>query len=164
MRPNELVVIDLNGNLVRGEGKPSSEIKLHLGIFRGRKDCQAVIHAHPPVATAFTVAGEDIPDNILPEAAMVLGSVVTVPFAYPGTEDVPRSLEPFLEDHKTFLLSHHGAAVMGADLMDAFHRMETLERIATILLNAKLLGKVRPMPNDAFDRLAPQTLNGSLKP
>lgn len=162
MKPDDLLVIDLNGNLVRGERAVSSEIKLHLAIYKARKDCEAVVHAHPPTATAFTVAEEDIPDNVLPEAAMVLGSVATVPFAFPGTDEVPDRLEPFLEDHKTFLLSHHGAAVMGKDLWDACYRMETLERVARILFMARLMNGVRPMPDHAFDRLLQTSLTGTL--
>ncbi len=162
LKPNDIVVIDSNGNPVGDSGSPSSEIKLHLAIFKARKDCNAVIHAHPPIATGFTVAGEDIPDNVLPEAAMVLGSVATVPFAFPGTDEVPNALDPFLEDHKVFLLSHHGAATMGKDLFDAYHRMETLERVAHILMVAKTLDNVRPMPDSAFDRLLATALNGNL--
>jgi L-fuculose-phosphate aldolase len=160
LRPDDLVLIDLGGK-PQGDARPSSEIKLHLAMYRARKDCGAVIHAHPPIATAFTVAGEDIPDNILPESAMVLGSVATVPFAYPGTDEVPAALEPFLADHKTFLLSHHGAAVMGADLMDAYNRMETLERIARVIWLAKSMGQVRPMPDAAFDRLLKTAFHGA---
>lgn len=93
LKPNELVIIDNHGNPIAG-GQPSSEIKLHLRILAKRKDCNAVIHAHPPVATAFALAGEDIPDNLLPESAYVLGSVATVPFGMPGTDDLPDKLEP----------------------------------------------------------------------
>ena len=161
MRPADLVVIDNHGNPV-GEGKPSSEIRLHLRMLAVRKDCQAVIHAHPPIATAFALAGEDIPDNLLPESAFVLGSVATVPFGEPGTDDLPNKIEPLLEDHKTFLLANHGAAVMGADLMDALFRMETLERVARLILNARLVGEPRPMPDKYFDHLLKVALHGRL--
>jgi L-fuculose-phosphate aldolase len=150
LRPVDLVVIDHRGNPT-GEGRPSSEIKLHLKIYAGRPDCQAVVHAHPPTATGFALAGEDVPDNLLPEAAIVLGSVATVPFALPGTDELPHRIEPLLEDHKTFLLSHHGAVVMGKDLLDAYNRMETLERIAAVILVARQLGPDRPIPHTAFD-------------
>jgi len=104
LKPNDLVVIDLKGNPVRDtDARPSSEIKLHLRCYQIRKDCQAVIHAHPQTATGFALAGEEIPDNLMPEAAIVLGSVATVPFAMPGTNEVPDLLEPLLPDHKTFL-------------------------------------------------------------
>ncbi len=161
MKPDELVVIDNQGKPVDG-GTPSSEIKLHLRILAKRPDCQAVIHAHPPTATAFALAGEDIPDNLLPESAYVLGSVATIPFAMPGTDEVPDAIEPLLEDHKTFLMSHHGAVVMGKDLTDAYNRMETLERISQIILTARQLDTPRPMPDRAFDHMLKVALNGRL--
>lgn len=160
LRPVDLVVIDNHGTSIEG-GRPSSEIKMHLGIYAKRPDCQAVIHAHPPVATGFALAGEDIPDDLLPESIVVLGSVATVPFCMPGTDEVPKALEPLLDDHKTFLLSHHGAVVMGKDLMDAYCRMETLERVATTILNAKRLSKPKPMPQKAFEKLQ-KSLDGRL--
>ena len=162
MDPTDLVVIKNDGTSVSG-GTPSSEIKLHLRAFLRRPDCQAVVHAHPPVATAFTVAGQDIPDDVLPESGYVLGPVAHVPFGYPGTDEVPDGLEPFLADHKTFLLSHHGAVTLGRDLWDACDRMETLERVATVLMYAHTLGRVLPMPPHAFDRLLGVALKGGLE-
>ena len=161
LRPADLVVIDNHGKSV-GEGTPSSEIKLHLRILSKRPDCQAVIHAHPPTATAFALAGEEIPDNLMPEAAYVLGSVATVPFSMPGTTEVPDAIEPLLDDHKTFLMSHHGAVVMGKDLVDAYNRMETLERIAKVILVAKQLGGPMTMPEKAFGQLLKVAMNGKL--
>ena len=160
LRPADLVVIDNHGNPV-GEGRPSSEIKLHVRMMQKRPDCMAVVHAHPPIATGFALAGEDIPDDVLPESCFILGSVASVPFAMPGTDEVPDLIEPLLEDHKTFLISHHGAAAMGRDLFDAYHRMETLERVAQVVLYARLIGEARPMPDRAFDRLQ-GFLNGRL--
>jgi L-fuculose-phosphate aldolase len=161
LRPDDLVVIDNHGEPVRG-GLPSSEIKLHLRILNKRRDCQAVIHAHPPVATAFALAGEDIPDDLLPESAYVLGSVATVPFGMPGTDELPDKLEPLLEDHKTFLLANHGAAVMGCDLLDACYRMETLERVARLILYARQIGEPQRMPDDAFQHMLKVALHGRL--
>ncbi|MCW5935733.1 MAG: class II aldolase/adducin family protein [Fimbriimonadaceae bacterium] len=162
LKPDDLCVIDLKGQPVGDSPAPSSEIKLHLVAYAVRPDCQAVVHAHPPVATAFTLAGETIPDNLLPEAGYVLGSVADVPFAFPGTEEVPEAIRPYLEDHKTFLLSHHGAVVLGRDIYDAYDRMETLERIATVIKHARELGATRPMPEAAFDRLLEVALSGRL--
>lgn len=162
LKPNDLLVIDHKGELVKGEGKVSTEYRLHTAIYSHRSDCQAVVHAHPPVATGFSLAGEDIPDNLLPESAVVLGSVATVPFAMPGTHEVTESISPLLADHKTFLLANHGAAAMGSDIYDAGYRMETLERVATVILHARNLGGPRPLPNAAFDYLLENALNGSL--
>lgn len=162
LKPNDILIIDLKGQLVKGEGKVSSEVKLHTVIYANRPDCQAVVHAHPPVATGFALAGEEIPDNLLPESAYVLGSVATVPFSMPGTQEVPDRIEPLLEGYKTFLLASHGAAVMGKDLYDACYRMETLERVAAVILHAKALGGAKPLPEKAFDFLLENALNGSL--
>jgi L-fuculose-phosphate aldolase len=161
MRPSDLVVIDNHGNPV-GEGKPSSEIRLHLRMYALRKDCQAVIHAHPPIATGFALAGEDMPDDLLPESAFVLGSVATVPFGEPGTDDLPNKIEPLLEDHKAFLLANHGAVVMGSDLTDALFRMETLERVARVIMVAKQLGEPKPMPAKYFEHVMKVALHGRL--
>lgn len=160
MKPDELVVIDNHGLPTDGKA-PSTEIKLHTRIYKLRPDCQAIVHAHPPVATGFALAQESIPDDLLPEAGMVLGSVATVPFGFPGTEELPDAIEPLVEDHKTFLLCNHGALTIGKDLQDAYFRMETLERIAKMVLVAKLLGGERPMPDSAFKKVL-ASLNGNL--
>lgn len=161
LKPDDLLVIDLKGKPI-GEGKPSSEIKMHLRIYERRPDCMAVVHAHPPIATGLALAGESIPDNLMPEAAEVLGPVALVPFGMPGTDEVPDALDPLLDEHKSFLLSHHGATVMGRDIWDAYHRMETLERIAHIVLVAKLVDQPRPMPADAFKTILATSLTGKL--
>jgi L-fuculose-phosphate aldolase len=145
-----------------GGGKPSSELKLHLQCYASRPDCHAVIHAHPLTATAFTLVGETIPDDLMPEAAYVLGPVVNVPFAMPTTEEVPKAVKPYLATHKTLLLSHHGAVVIGTNLSDAYNRMETLERIAKIVFMARCLGNPLPMPADTFAAIKLVALNGNL--
>ncbi|MBX3120275.1 MAG: class II aldolase/adducin family protein [Fimbriimonadaceae bacterium] len=162
LRPDDLIVIDNKGKPSKEGAMPSSEIKLHLRMYDKRKDCMAVVHAHPPTATGLALAGETIPDNLLPESAVVLGSVATVPFAYPGTDEVPDAIEPLLDDHKTFLMSHHGAVVMGSDVWDAYNRMETLERIAKIVMVANMSGGARSMPDYAFQKLLAESLNGKL--
>lgn len=144
LTPESLVVTDLSGHPIEG-GVPSSELKLHLRCYARRSDCRAVVHAHPSVATAFSVAELAIPIGVLPEADILLGPVALCPFGLPGTNAVPDSLEPFLEQHDTFLLSHHGAATLGRTLTEAVDRMETLERVATVLLHAHGLGGWRPL-------------------
>ncbi|MBS1721430.1 MAG: class II aldolase/adducin family protein [Armatimonadetes bacterium] len=161
LTPEDLVVIDLQGQSLDGRG-PSSEIRIHLASYRHREDCCATIHAHPTVATALTLVGETIPDDLLPEAACVLGRVASVPFGFPGTEELADSLVPFLADHKTFLLSHHGALVLGRNLDDACDRMETLERVSKVVMYAIAMGRCEPMPRRAFDVLSQTALNGGL--
>lgn len=161
LEPDHLAIVDADGNSVN-DIPASSEIGLHMAIYRGRPDCQAVVHAHPPTATAFGLAGKAFRDDLLPESAIVLGSVATVPFSMPGTPEVGAAITPLLDGHKTFILSHHGAVVMGNDLWDAVYRMETLERVAQIIMNAELLGGSIPMPDPAFERLRADWLHGKL--
>jgi L-fuculose-phosphate aldolase len=161
LKPDDIVVVDAEGTPLNG-GQASSEIRVHMECYRQRPDCEAVVHAHPPIATAFGLAGLDIPDNLLPEAAVVLGSVAMVPFGMPGTEELPASMRPFLPDHKTFVLANHGAVTLGKDLYDAYHRMETLERVATVIMHAHTLGTPRPLPDAAFQYLLQNALNGRL--
>lgn len=152
LQPDGLVLLDPAGHPV-GAGVPSSEIRLHLRALERRPDCGAVVHAHPPTATAFAVAGRTIPDHVLPEAMIVLGPVALVPFAMAGTEALPDAMEDVWREHKTFLLGHHGAATLGKDLGDAVQRMETLERIAVVLLRAEALGGAHALPREAFEAL-----------
>lgn len=161
LRPSDLLVTDRKGNPTDG-GVPSSELKLHLRIYDRRPDCGAVVHAHPLVATGFALAGETIPDDVLPEAAAILGSVATAPFGQPGTDEVPDRVEPLLADHKTILMSHHGAVTLGSNLQDAANRMEVLERVATIVLNARHLGGARPLNPSAYEQVILPALNGRL--
>ncbi|MBI5708267.1 MAG: class II aldolase/adducin family protein [Armatimonadetes bacterium] len=161
LAPEALVVLRPDGIPVCG-GTPSSEIRLHLRAFRDRPDCMAVVHAHPPTATAFALAGETIPDGYLPEAAVVLGTVKLLPFAMPGTDEVPEGLAPYLKDHKTFLLANHGAATLGKDLWDACDRMETLERVANVLLRARILGGAKSIPEAAHRAIIERFPGGQL--
>lgn len=146
LAPDDLLMIDRAGTVLEGTGAPSSEIRLHLRIYDVREDCQAVVHAHPIVATAFSIAGIPFRSDLIPEAAFVLGDVATAPFAVPGTEAVPDAIEDLLHGRKTFLLSHHGAVTLGRDPLDAWQRMETLERVARMLEAAMSLGAVKELP------------------
>jgi L-fuculose-phosphate aldolase len=161
LKPDDLLIVDMDG-VPKSGGNPSSEIKLHLEVFAQRSDCVASIHAHPPYATVLATIGETIPDNILPEAAIVLGSVALVPFAMPGTEETRTVIRPYLEFHKTFLLSNHGALALGKDIYDAFARIETLERVATVLHLANVADAPTPLSTDAFNYLLENALNAKL--
>ncbi|MBP5606072.1 MAG: class II aldolase/adducin family protein [Ruminiclostridium sp.] len=128
--------------------KPSSEFKMHIRCYRERKDIRAVVHAHPPTATGFAVAGISLDDYSVSEAVMTLGSVPVAPFAVPGSDEVPDSIAPFLKDHDAVLLANHGALTVGIDLTQAYYRMETLEHYAKTLLTAKILGGEKEIPAD----------------
>lgn len=162
LMPDQIVAIDGEGNALEN-GTPSSEIKIHLEAYRQREDCHSVVHAHPPTGIAFTLAGEGIPDDALPEAAYVLGHVPTVPFGMPGTSELSDQLRPFLAGHKTFLLSHHGALALGKDIYDACYRMECLESVCRAVFMARLLGRVSPMPASAFETFGPMAMDGGFR-
>lgn len=141
LTPDMLLVTDLEGNVLEGNRHPSSETKMHLAVYRGRLDVGAVVHAHPPVSTAFAVCRRGMETPYLSELVTGLGAVPCTPsFAMLSTDEVPRSVEPYLADHCAVLLANHGALTWGEDLWEAFDRMETVEHTAKILLNARLLG------------------------
>lgn len=141
LTPDMLLVTDLEGNVLEGNRHPSSETKMHLAVYRGRPDVGAVVHAHPPVSTAFAVCRRGMETPYLSELVTGLGAVPCTPsFAMLSTDQVPRSVEPYLADHCAVLLANHGALTWGEDLWEAFDRMETVEHTAKILLNARLLG------------------------
>lgn len=136
----DLVEVDLAGRHCRGSRRASSELDLHLRVYRARPDCGAVVHAHPPMATAFAVAGEPIPADVLPELILYLGPVPLVPYAMTGTPALGDAVEPYLGAHRAVLLANHGAVTWGPDLAAAQIRMESLEHAARILLAARALG------------------------
>jgi L-fuculose-phosphate aldolase len=126
---------------------------MHLAAYAARPDVRAVVHAHPLTAVALTVAGAPPPNDLVPEASVVLGEVVVAPFATPGTDEVPRSLAPLLAGHDVLLLERHGALALGADLFQACDRLETLERVARVALLARLAGRCEPLPREAVEKV-----------
>jgi L-fuculose-phosphate aldolase len=149
-----LVLVDDAGQQVGGRGKPFSEMGLHLAVYRERGDVQAVIHAHPPTATGFAVAGVPLDPAFLAEAVVSLGpGVPTVPFAPPGAA-AARALAPYAREHDAVLLGGHGVLTWGPDLETAYLRMELVEHLARIALVARQLGGVRPLPASVLPQLA----------
>lgn len=159
LEPADLVTVDLSGRRVDGCRQASTELDLHLRVYRRRSDCGAVVHAHPPTATAFAVAGEAIPDDVLPEITLLMGDVPVVPYGTTGTPALGDAVEPFIAGREAVLLANHGALTWGADLAQARIRMETLEHGARILLAARGLGRVTRLTAEQIDAL--QRLRGS---
>ena len=153
LAPADLVVANAAGRVVRGAGRPSTELRMHLAAFAARPDVGAIVHAHPITAVALTVAGVPPPDDLVPEAAVTLGRIAVAPFATPGTDEVPASLAPFLAAHDVILLERHGALALGRTLAEAFDRMETLERVARVALVARLLGRCEPLAPAAIEKV-----------
>lgn len=122
---------------------------MHLALYDWRPDVMAVVHAHPPVATGFAVAGEDFMKPVLPELVYLMGAVPLVPYGQPGTEELPARLEPFARGHDAFLLANHGATTLGKSVDEALHRMESLEQGARIILAARQVGRVNELPPES---------------
>ena len=153
LTPDMIIKVDKNGNKIEGKLNPSSEIKMHMRVYQERPDVNAVVHAHPPVATAFTVAGVDLDQYILPEAVLTIGEVPTCEYGTPSTMEIPDSLEPYIQNHDAFLLQNHGALTVGCNLTKAFFIMEEVEFNAKICKYAMELGAVHEIPNDQLGKL-----------
>ena len=147
--PESVLRVGLDGvRLGEGEDpslRPTSELGMHLAIYARRPDVRAVVHAHPPVATGFGVAGEDLLAGVLPEIIFLTGGAPLVPYATPGTPAVARGLEPYLERYDAWLLANHGVTTAGPSLTVAHQRLESLEHAARILLTARTLGRVNEL-------------------
>lgn len=140
LRLEDVVLCDLEGELLEGDQKPTSELFMHLAAYRARSDVGSVIHAHPPAATAFAATSTVLDTLQLPEMMVLLGPVAMVPYATPGTQDMALTLEPFLRSYDAFLLENHGALSLGCDLRQAAQRMELIEQNARITLMVRQLG------------------------
>ncbi len=153
MPEDDLLLIDLEGRVHFGQGRPSSETPMHLTLYQNRSDIHSVVHAHPPIATAMTVTGSPLAANLLPEAVIVLGDVPTVPYHMPTTWDFAKMVGEAMQHTDAALLENHGAVAVGPTLQAAFNVMETIERAAQIFSIAKTLGHVRPLPPKAIEAL-----------
>lgn len=153
VRPEDILIVDLSGRLASGALPPSSEMRVHLRAYACRPDVRAVVHAHPPTATGFAVAGEDFVVPVLPEIILQVGAVPLVPYATPGTDALADAMEPYLVRHDAVLMANHGATTLGPSLRVAHQRMESLEHTARILLAARMLGRVRPLTTEQVREL-----------
>ena len=150
---SESVMARLDGDGRPTAGQPSSEWPMHLAIYEARADVAAVVHAHPPFATALACAGRGIDRPVLSEVVISLGTVPLAPFELPSTRDLARGVASALAGNAAVLLANHGAVTVGPDLRTAYYRMETLEQAARISLYADLLGGGKPLPEPAVRAL-----------
>jgi L-fuculose-phosphate aldolase len=155
MTEEMIIKCDKTGKVLFGNSKyrPSSEIKMHLEVYKERPDMKSVIHAHPPYATSFAVAGIPLNKCVLPEAILVIGAVPIAPYGLPSTMEIPDKIRPFLKNSDVILLENHGALTMGSDLLNAYHKMETLEHTANIVWKAIQLGNLNVLSAEERDRL-----------
>lgn len=145
LKPEDIVIVDLQGRLLAGDRNATSELSMHLAIYHLRDDIHAVVHSHPPIATAFACSGRGLEDHLCQEAIMTLGTVPLARYATTGTDEVAASLAPFIPTHDAILMENHGAVTYGANLLEAFLRTETLEHLAQVALACHQLGSPRPL-------------------
>ncbi len=154
MTQDMLVKTDLNGKVLMGSQKPSSELKMHLRVYEENPEVMAVTHAHPPVATSFAIAGISLDKAVLPEAVVQLGTVPIAKYATPGTQEVPDSIAPFCKEYNGVLLANHGALSWGKDVIEAFYRLESMEYYATILMyTGNIIGRQNELSCKQVDDL-----------
>lgn len=153
--PEKLVRVDETGKVLEGlEGyRPSSEIKMHMRCYKERPDVGAVVHAHPPTATGYAVAGKSLDEYSMIETVICVGSIPVTPYGTPSTDEVPEAIAPYLSEHDVLLLRNHGALTVGCDLITAYYRMETLEHFAKVSLTAHMLGGAKEIPMQEIDKL-----------
>jgi L-fuculose-phosphate aldolase len=152
MTPESMVIVDPEGRPISA-GKPSSEIPMHLFIYRERPGTQAVVHAHPLYATGFATAGLSLEDCVAAEIIVTMGSIPLAPYGMPSTPMLPETLRPFIHHHDAFLLANHGAVTVGKDLWEAYYRMERLEHYAQIIFISRQLGGEKILPKPQVEEL-----------
>ena len=150
MDPDMMVKLDLDGNKLEDGYSPSSESKLHLGLYRENSSITAVIHTHPPFATALACCGKNVPTTSMAESIMLFGKeLIVTPYATPGTLNVPESVRQYANDHRALLLGNHGALTWAPTMKEAWFYMEMLEQFCkTYLISDRLIGGVKPLPDN----------------
>ncbi len=159
MSPDMLVITDYEGRKLAGERDPSSELPMHLAVYRRRPDVTAVVHAHPPVATGFAVAGIPLDRAVLAEVVTTLGSIPIADYGTPSTQELADAVDRHIAAHDGLLLANHGAITVADGLMRAYYKMETIEHFARISVVARILGRERLLSREEVDRL--QELRGT---
>jgi L-fuculose-phosphate aldolase len=153
LQPDDLVCVTMNGRLTRGRHKATSELALHLAVYAARPDVKAVVHAHPPIANAFSFAGQTLDQCVIPEVVLGFGAIPTTEYATPSSDEGPRVIAELIRDFDAILLQRHGSLTVGPDLRDAYLKLDKLEHAAVTTLAARQLGAVIPLSPDELRRL-----------
>jgi L-fuculose-phosphate aldolase len=158
LEPDHILLIDANGDVIRGARglKPTSELPMHLEAFRQRDDISAVVHAHPPISVALSIAGISMTDCLLPEVIVFLGIIPTTAYATPSSEENVRAIRDLITHHDGLILQRHGSLTVGNDVMQAFMRTETIEQNARIGFMLQQLGVHNPLPPHEVRKLLAQ--------
>jgi L-fuculose-phosphate aldolase len=150
---DQILTVDEDGNVLAGSLKPTSEMKMHLAVYKERANVMAIVHAHPPKATAFAVARVPLNQVTLPEVVIMLGTIPLCEYGTPSTEELPATVVKHIHEGDALLLSNHGALTVGGTVMEAYFNMETLEHFAGITLNARILGGEHILTLEETDKL-----------
>lgn len=153
MTPDMLVRVNIDGEVLEGDRNPSSEVKMHLRVYQKSPDTNAVVHAHPPMSTAFAVCHKPLDKYYLTEAVAALGIVPVTEYATPSTEEVPDSVEPFVEEYTALLIANHGALAWDETLLGAFYKMQQIEYLAQIHWMVPQIGTPHEIPEKEVERL-----------
>jgi L-fuculose-phosphate aldolase len=153
MTPDMMVVVDYEGRKLAGDREASSELPMHLEIYRNRPDVNAVVHAHPPIATGFAVAGIPLTRAVLAEVVTTLGSIPIAEYGTPSTKELPDAVRKYIKAHDGMLLANHGAVTCCTTVMTAYYKMETIEHFAKISFVARQLGGENLLSRDEVERL-----------
>lgn len=154
MTEDMLVKMTLDGEILEGTRKPSSEIKMHIRAYKENPRIMGVCHAHPPVCTSFAIAGVGLDKAIYPEALVNLGVVPCVHYEKPGSQGIPDSIAPYVNDYNALLLGNHGALAWGASLTESWYRLEAMEHYAMIIMyTGNILGKANVLSCDQVAEL-----------
>lgn len=153
LKPDDICTVDIEGKQLAGKRKRTSEMLMHLAIYKARPDVKAVVHSHPPHATAFAIAGVELPTCIHPEAEVFLGQVRTAKYVTPGDTRLGESLLPYVKDSNTILLQNHGTVTFSTSLEDAYYKLEIVDAYSRILLLAKQVGSIRPLDDKEMKEL-----------
>src|SRR3982751_5602081 len=153
LKPDDICTVDMEGKQVSGKRKRTSEILMHLAIYKAREDVKAVVHSHPPHATAFAIAGVELPTCIHPEAEVFLGAVKTAKYVTPGDTRLGESLLPYVKDTHKILLQNHGTVTYDVNLENAYYKLEIVDAYSRILLLAKSIGSIRPLDSNEMKEL-----------
>jgi L-fuculose-phosphate aldolase len=153
MRPSDMVIVDMEGKRVAGRRTVTSEVGMHLLIYRMRPDIQAIVHAHPPTATGFAAAGLALTEPLVCEVVIGLGCIPLARYGTPGTSELANTLEPFVPNYDAILMSNHGVVAYADTLEHAYMKMETVEHFAQIALVTHLLGKQQPLQEREVEKL-----------
>lgn len=150
---NQLIITDMEGELIAGETKPSSEIQMHLAVYRKRQDIHAVVHAHPPYCVAFSIAGISLETPYLPEVVLTLGKIPTAKYATPTTKDVAESIKELIDEYDAIILERHGTVTLGKDIYQAYNYLEKIEHSAFVYYLALQMGSPAEIPAKEIKKL-----------